>query len=79
MSQKENVADTGITAPPKEAVSAQVTGIDVLELENAVNLLWQAGIYAESGMGCTGPVVLVAPNNKQAAVILLQKAGYLQS
>ncbi len=77
ISQKENVADTGIIAPPKEAVSAQVTGIDVLELDNVVNLLWQAGIYAESGMGCTGPVVLTAPANQQAAVALLQKAGYL--
>ena len=30
------------------------------DLEDAVKALWKAGIYAESGMGCTGPIVLLS-------------------
>jgi hypothetical protein len=49
--------------PKKEIVSEQIAGIDILDLENAVEALWSKGIYAESGMGCTGPVVLVNEAN----------------
>lgn len=62
------------TAPPKKIVSAQINGIDVLELENAQRLLWGSGIYAETGMGCTGPVILLAPEDLEQAQVVLQRA-----
>jgi glycine/sarcosine/betaine reductase complex component C subunit alpha len=49
------------TMPSKEAVTAEIIGIDILELEIMVEKLLRNGIYAESGMGCTGPIILVAP------------------
>jgi hypothetical protein len=58
--------------PPKKPVSEQIAGIDVLELETAQAFLWQQSIYAETGMGCTGPVILVAPEDLAGAVKLLK-------
>ncbi|QVK20256.1 glycine reductase [Mycoplasmatota bacterium] len=49
--------------PEKEIVTGEISGIDILELEMAVESLHKAGIYAESGMGCTGPVILVSETN----------------
>ena len=46
-----------VKAPPAEPTDDELHGIDVLEIENAVKSLWKAGIYAESAMGCTGPVI----------------------
>lgn len=63
--------------PPAEPVTAQIPGIEVMDLEDAVQTLWQAGIYAESGMGCTGPIVLIAEPNKEKAAAILQKAGFI--
>lgn len=63
--------------PPAEPVTAQIPGIEVMDLEDAVQALWQAGIYAESGMGCTGPIVLIAEPNKEKAAAILQKAGFI--
>jgi len=34
--------------------------MEIMDLEDAVKLLWKNGIYAESGMGCTGPIILVS-------------------
>lgn len=60
-----------IKAPPKEVVTEEILGIEIMDLEAAVSCLWAAGIYAESGMGCTGPVVLIAEHNlKKAREIL---------
>lgn len=61
-------------APKKEVVTAEIQGIDVMDLEDAVFALWAKGIYAESGMGCTGPIILVNPSKEQQAVEIL-KAG----
>lgn len=55
---KTATAET-VVAPPKEVVTAEINGIDVIELDDAVICLWKEAIYAESGMGCTGPIVLV--------------------
>ncbi|HKL11408.1 MAG TPA: glycine reductase, partial [Clostridia bacterium] len=38
---------------------------------------WKAGIYAESGMGCTGPMVMVSENRLQKALQVLADAGYV--
>jgi len=51
--------------------------VDVLEIENAVKALWKAGIYAESAMGCTGPVVKLAAKNAERGEAILKENGYL--
>ena len=48
-----------------------------MDLEDAVNVLWKNQIYEESGMGCTGPIVLVNPAKLDKAVELLKAAGYV--
>ena len=47
-----------------------------MELDEAVEVLWAEGIYAESGMGCTGPIVMVNEAKLNAAIKILAKAGY---
>lgn len=66
-----------VSAPPKEVVTFAFAGIDVMDLEDAVQCLWAQGIYAESGMGCTGPVVLVSEANSEKAKTLLQQGGWV--
>ena len=66
-----------MTAPPKEVVTHAFAGIEVMDLEDAVQHLWKAGIYAESGMGCTGPMVLVSEANGERAAVLLKEGGWL--
>jgi len=72
-------ADTGagIAPPAAKVVTHEIPGVDILQLEDAVRALWAAGIYAESGMGCTGPIVMVAQEDTDAAVGLLGERGYL--
>ena len=48
-----------------------------MDLEDAVKALWKENIYAESGMGCTGPIVLVPDAKLDAAQEILKKAGYI--
>lgn len=69
--------DEEVAAPPKEIVTAQIPGIEVMDLDDAVKVLWKMGVYAESGMGCTGPIVLVSDANKDKAVQALKDAGYV--
>lgn len=67
-------AEEEVKAPPKKVVTFTIAGVDILELENAVKELWKAGIYSESGMGCTGPVVLVPEDEgAKAREVLVQK------
>lgn len=76
---KKDSASTDVkaTAPPKEVVTGQISGIEIMELEDAVEKLWAAGVYAQSGMGCTGPIVLVAEPNIAKATQILKAAGIL--
>ena len=67
-----------VTAPPKEIVTSQIAGIEIMDLEDGVKALWKIGIYAESGMGCTGPIILVSDANLAKAEEELKKAGYIQ-
>lgn len=69
--------DEEVAAPPTEVVTFEISGIEVLDLDDAVNKLWREKIYARSGMGCTGPVVLVSEANSEKALELLRKAGYV--
>ena len=66
-----------VVAPPEEITTGSIAGIDILELEDAVRELWKAGIYATSGMGCTGPIVMVNEERMQKATEILAEAGYV--
>ena len=46
-------------------------------LEDAAKALWKAGIYAETGMGCTGPLVMMSEANLAKAQEILKAAGYI--
>ncbi len=48
-----------------------------MEIDSAVKLLLSQGIYCEPAMGCTGPIVLVAPQDAAAAVAQLTAARFL--
>ena len=75
--KKDTSANEAVTAPPKEICTAQIPGIEVMDLEDAVHALWKEGIYAESGMGCTGPIVLMADDKRDRAYEILKNAGYV--
>ncbi|WP_142414251.1 glycine/sarcosine/betaine reductase complex component C subunit alpha [Hathewaya massiliensis] len=66
-----------VKMPPKEVVTFSIPGIDILELEDACKTLWKEGIYSESGMGCTGPIILVSEANGEKAIEILKKAEYM--
>lgn len=75
--ESSKAAKEEVTAPPEKVVTADIPGVEILDLEDAVRALWKKGIYASSGMGCTGPIILVAPEDKEAAVAALKEAEYL--
>lgn len=64
-------------APPKKTVTDSIPGVEVMQLEEAVQLLWKANIYAECGMGCTGPIVMIALEDREMALELLKMKDYL--
>jgi len=70
-------ASPGQKEPDKEVVTEEIPGIEVFDLDNAVALLKSKGIYAESGMGCTGPVVLVNGKKHHDALEILKKGGFV--
>lgn len=72
---KDNSED--VKEPPKEIVTAAVYGIEVTDLDDAVRCLWKLGIYAESGMGCTGPIIRVSEANLEKSEAELKAKGYI--
>ena len=76
-SEKKETSSEEVVAPPKKVVTTQFAGIDILELEDAVKELWKKGVYAESGMGCTGPIVLVSDDEADKAKEILTAAGFI--
>ena len=70
-------AEEEVKEPPKEPCTEAIPGVEVMDLEDAVKVLWKAGIYAESGMGCTGPLVMMSPANLEKSRELLKAAGYI--
>lgn len=66
-----------IAPPPRKPVTKEISGIDVLQMEDAARALWENNIYAETGMGCTGPVILVAEEDIKPAVNILKLKGYM--
>ena len=69
-------AEEEVKMPDKKVVTFGIPGVDILELDNACKALWKEGVYSESGMGCTGPIVLVSEDEAEKAVAILTKAGY---
>ena len=74
--KKKETSEEEVVAPPKETVTETINGIDIMELEDAVQVLWKNGIYAESGMGCTGPIVMINENKLDESIKVLAEAGY---
>ncbi|GAB6280733.1 MAG: glycine/sarcosine/betaine reductase complex component C subunit alpha [Thermovirga sp.] len=66
-----------VASPPKEPTEDELHGIDVLSIEDAVMALWKRGIYAESAMGCTGPVVKVPARCLKKAEEVLGSEGFI--
>ncbi len=69
--------DEEVKPPPTKVTTEELTGVEILVLEDAVKMLWKKGIYASSGMGCTGPVIMVAGEDAEAAEAALKEAEYL--
>lgn len=70
-------ASEEINPPTAKITAEQIPGIDILELEDAVKILWKNNIFASSGMGCTGPIILVAGEDKTSALEILKANQYL--
>ena len=66
-----------VEKPPVVPVDAEIAGVDVLDMENAVHALWKHGIYAEAAMGCTGPVVRMQSSARTRAEEILRTAGFI--
>jgi len=66
-----------VKAPKQEVVDTDINGVEVENLDAAVEAVWAAGIYAASGMGCTGIVIQVAKANEKKAREVLIKKGFL--
>jgi betaine reductase len=77
LTPKAAAAEEEVKAPPAEPTDEELHGVDVLEIEDAVKALWKAGIYAESAMGCTGPVVKLPAKYAEKAHGILKEYGYL--
>ena len=77
LTPKAAQAEEDVKAPPAEPTDDELHGIDVLEIENAVKVLWKEGIYAESAMGCTGPVIKMPARHIAKAAEILKSKGYL--
>ncbi len=77
LAPKAVATEEKITPPPAEPTDDEIHGIDVLSIEDAVRALWKEKIYAESAMGCTGPVVKLAVRNVETAKKILKENGYI--
>ncbi len=74
--RKSEASEEEIKMPPKKVVTYSIAGVDILELEDACKALWKEGVYSESGMGCTGPIILVPEDEGSKAEEILVKAGF---
>ena len=74
---KPAAAEEKVVKPAAEPCTASIAGIEVMDLEDAAQALWKEGIYAETGMGCTGPLVMMSEANHARALEILKKAEYI--
>ena len=66
-----------VSAPPEKVTDGDINGIDILDIEIARDALWLQQIFARTGMGCTGPVVMVARDDLEQARLVLRAAGFI--
>lgn len=76
LSQKNNHVEE-VKAPPAEPTDEELHGVDVLDIDDAVKVLWKENIYSESSMGCTGPVIKMPSRHLEKAKEILRLHGYL--
>lgn len=69
------ILSSDIACPPKTVLDDEIHGIDILQLDEARLCLWRAGVFAETGMGCTGPVLMI--NHQQRADAMAHLQPYL--
>ena len=74
---KKAEPEEDVKCPAEEQATATIGGIDILELEDAKVALWKNNIFAKTGMGCTGPVVMVNDANLEKSKEILSKEGYI--
>lgn len=48
-----------------------------MNLEDAVSALWKEDIYAESGMGCTGPIIMISEEKRERVLNILKEKNYI--
>jgi hypothetical protein len=77
VSKKAEPATEEVACPPEKTCTADIPGIEILDLEDAVHELWKAGIYASSGMGCTGPIVMMAEEDLEKSRVILKEKDYI--
>ena len=79
LKSKSSAAEAeAVKEPAKKVTDEEISGIDILEIEAAKESLWKKDIYAETGMGCTGPVILIAETDEEEAREELKKAGFIE-
>lgn len=66
-----------VKKPPAVPVDEEIAGVDVMEMDNAAQTLWKENIYAETAMGCTGPVVRVQTSDLEKAKEILKASGFI--
>lgn len=71
------ILEKEMVAPKKKITTEEISGIDVLQIDEAVIVLWTNQIYAEGGMGCTGPIIKVAEEDKEKAIEILNIKKYI--
>ncbi len=75
--KQDSKSSEEVKMPEKEIVTASIAGVDILDLEDAVKALWKQGVYAESGMGCTGPIILVNTEKEELATNILKDSSLI--
>ena len=63
--------------PIRTVLNEEIEGVDIMEIENAVSYLLKNFIYAVSGMGCTGAVIMLNKKDKEKAIDILKKEKFL--
>jgi len=66
-----------VVKPAAVPLDAEISGVDVLDMDRAVQTLWRHKIYAEAAMGCTGPVVRVQAALQDRAAEILREANLI--
>lgn len=66
-----------VVQPKSKVTNCEIPGVDILQLEDATELLWSKDIYATSGMGCTGPIIMVNMEDLEKSREFLKEANLL--